>query len=341
MSMRTSRFYKVGELLKLEDVEKPQVGDNDVLLKVEAAGICHSDIHVIDGVIASTPPVTLGHEIAGQVDEVGNNIKNIKRGDKALVHFLSPCGICNCCLNGNGMICENLFTSPGYGFTADGGYAEYCKVNGERVVPLQDIPLDFAATLGCAGITAYHAINSTGKVDLADIVVIYGVGGVGMYALQIAKLSGAKVITIGRNPEKLKMAENMGADYIINTSRSNVRDEIKKITNGRGVDVMLDFVVNDDSIKNSVGSLGNGGKIVLVGVSNRPISLNPQIFVLKEFSLSGSLVGNKNELVKLVELAQRGMLKSIVTKKFTLDEINDALELLRKGEIIGRGYISA
>lgn len=337
---RAARFHKVGEPLKLEDVQKPQVGDNDVLLKVKAAGMCHSDIHVIDGVIASTPPVTLGHEIAGEVDEVGANVRNFKKGDKALVHFLSPCGVCNYCLQGNGMICENLFTRPGYGFSADGGYAEYCKVNSERLVPLQDIPLDFAATLGCAGITAYHAVNSIGKVGLADSVAIYGIGGVGMYALQIAKISGAKVIAIGRNQEKLKMAESLGADYTINASASKIKDEIRKATNGKGVDVMVDFVVSDESVKNSSSSLANGGKMVLVGVSNKPLSINPQIFVLKEFSLYGSLVGNKSELADLVELAKSGRLKSIVTKKFILEDINSALQSLRNGEIMGRGYIS-
>ena len=337
---RAARFHKVGEPLKLEDVQKPQVGDNDVLLKVKAAGMCHSDIHVIDGVIASAPPVTLGHEIAGEVDEVGANIRNFKKGDKALVHFLSPCGVCNYCLQGNGMICENLFTRPGYGFSADGGYAEYCIVDSERLVPLQDIPLDFAATLGCAGITAYHAVNSIGKVGLADSVAIYGVGGVGMYALQIAKISGAKVIAIGRNQEKLKMAESLGADYVINASTSKIKDEIRKATNGKGVDVMVDFVVSDESVKNSSSSLANGGKIVLVGVSNKPLSINPQIFVLKEFSLYGSLVGNKSELADLVELAKSGRLKSIVTKKFALEDINSALQSLRNGEIMGRGYIS-
>lgn len=338
---KAARFHKAGEPLKLEELPKPKVGANDVLLKVKAAGMCHSDIHVIDGIIMATPPVTLGHEIAGEVEEVGPNVNQFKKGDRTLVHFLSPCGSCKYCLQGRGMVCENLFTRPGYGFSADGGYAEYCKVDADRLVPIpNDLPLDFAATLGCAGITAYHAVNSVGKVALADSVAIYGVGGVGMYALQIAKLSGAKVIAIGRSQEKLKMAESLGADYLIDASRSKIKDEIKKATNGKGVDVMVDFVVNDESVKNSSSSLANGGRIILVGVSNKPLSINPQIFVLREFSLAGSLVGTKNELADLVELARTKRLQSIVTRKFTLDEINNALESLRRGEIAGRGYVS-
>ncbi|HLE34525.1 MAG TPA: zinc-binding dehydrogenase [Nitrososphaerales archaeon] len=338
---RAARFHKTGEPLKIEELPKPEVGANDVLLKVKAAGICHSDIHVLDGVVMVSPPVTLGHEIAGEVAELGANVNHFKKGDRALVHFLSPCGACNYCLEGRGMVCENLFTRPGYGFSADGGYAEYCKVDADRLVPVpEEVPLDFAATLGCAGITSYHAVNSVGKVSVTDNVAIYGVGGVGMYAVQIAKLCGANVIAIGRNQEKLKMAESLGADYVVDVSKSKLRDEIKKATNGKGVDVMIDFVVNDESVKNSSSSLANGGRIILVGVSNKPLTINPQVFVLREFSLAGSLVGTKNELAELVELARTKRLQSIVTKKFTLDQINDALGVLRKGEIAGRGYVS-
>ncbi len=338
---RAARFHKTGEPLKLEELPKPKVGTNDVLLKVKAAGMCHSDLHVIDGVVMTTTPVTLGHEIAGEVEEVGASVTHFKKGDRSLVHFLSPCGSCKYCLEGRGMVCENLFTRPGYGFSADGGYADYCKVDADRLVPLpHDVPLDFAATLGCAGITSYHAVKGVGKVSVTDNVAIYGVGGVGMYAVQIAKLCGANVIAIGRNQEKLKMAESLGADYVVDVSKTKIKDEIKKATNGKGVDVMIDFVVNDESVKNSSSGLANGGRIILVGVSNKPLSINPQVFVLREFSLAGSLVGTKNELSELVELARTKRLQSIVTKKFTLDQINDALGSLRRGEIAGRGYIS-
>ena len=338
---KAARFHKVGESLKLEELPKPKVGANDVLLKVRAAGMCHSDIHVIDGVIMAASPVTLGHEIAGEVEEVGASVNDFKKGDRAVVHFLSPCGSCSYCLEGRAMVCENLFTRPGYGFSADGGYAEYCKVDADRLVPVpQDVPLDFAATLGCAGITAYHAVNSVGKVALGDNVAIYGAGGVGMYALQVAKLSGANVIAIGRSQDKLKMAESLGADYIIDASKSKIKDEVKKVTNGKGIDVMIDFIVNDESVKNSSSSLANGGRIVLVGVSNKPLSINPQVFMLREFSLAGSLVGTKNELAELVELARTKRLQSIVTRKFALEQINEALQSLRNGEIAGRGYVS-
>ncbi len=334
--MKSARLYKLREELKIEDIDMPIINDeDDVIIKVKAAGMCYSDIHVIDGVIQTKLPLTLGHEIAGEVYDKGSNVK-FSKGDKVLVHFMNPCGKCKYCLKGKGMRCINQFTRPEYGFSADGGYAEYCKVNADRLVKINDLPIDFASTLGCAGITAYHAVKSIADIEIADSIAIYGTGGVGLYALQIAKNNGAKTIAISRSNEKLRLAEELGADHTINAN--NIKD-IKKITNNLGVDVVFDFVVNEESIANSQKILANGGKIVLVGVSNKPIVLNPQTFVLKELSLLGSLVGTKDELEELVWLASSNRIKSIVSKHFNLDDINHALRELREGKIIGRGCI--
>ncbi len=334
--MKAARLYKVRESLKVEDIQIPTINSNDdVIIKVKAAGMCYSDIHVIDNIIPVTLPLTLGHEIAGEIYDKGSDVK-FSKNEKVLVHFMNPCGKCKYCLKGKGMRCINQFSRPEYGFSADGGYAEYCKVNADRLIKIDNFPIDFAATLGCAGITAYHALKSISDIEVADTIAIYGTGGVGLYALQIAKSSGAKTIAISRSNEKLKMAEELGADHTINVS--NIRD-VRKVTNGLGVDIIFDFVVNEESITNSQKILANGGKIVLLGVSNKPITLNPQIFVLKELSLLGSLVGTKDELEELVWLASSKRIKSIVSKHYKLEETNQALQELRDGKIIGRGCI--
>jgi D-arabinose 1-dehydrogenase-like Zn-dependent alcohol dehydrogenase len=165
---------------------------------------------------------------------------------------------------------------------------------------------------------------------------VYGTGGVGLYTLQIAKAAGAKTIAIGRSESKLNLAEELGVDHIINAN--NVK-EVKKMTDGLGADIIFDFVVNEQSIANSQKIIANGGKIVLVGVANKPISINPQLFVLKELSIAGSLVGAKDELEELVWLASNNRIKSIVKKHYTLDEVNQGLRALREGKIIGRGCI--
>ncbi|MDW8000781.1 MAG: NAD(P)-dependent alcohol dehydrogenase, partial [Candidatus Nitrosocaldus sp.] len=338
--MRAARFHAVGRPLQIEDVGKPDLRANDVLIRVKAAGMCYSDIHVLDGVIAADPPVTLGHEIAGIVEEVGSGVTGFGKGDRVLVHFLSPCGKCKRCLQGNGMQCLRLFEREGYGFSDDGGYAEYCRVDAERLIKLpDDLGIEFAATLGCAGITAYHAVKSVARVKMGESVVIYGAGGVGLYALQAARLAGAYTIAVARSEARLRLAESLGADHVVNAKESNLRREVRRLTDGAGADVVFDFVMTDESIRNSMGMLASGGRLVLVGVSNKPITIDPQITVLKEFSLLGSLVGTKDELEELVGLAASKRIRSVANRAFTLDEVNEALTMLRRGEIVGRGYV--
>lgn len=335
--MKAARLHTLKEELRVEDINMPVIdNENEVIIRVRAAGMCYSDIHVIDGVVPTNLPLTLGHEIAGEVYESGST--NFNKGDKVLVHFMNPCSKCRYCLKGKGSRCINQFTRPEYGFSADGGYAEYCKIDVDRLVRIpDDLSMDFAATLGCAGITAYHAIKNIADIELADTIAVYGTGGVGLYTLQIAKASGAKTIAISRSESKLKLAEELGVDYTVNAS--NIKD-VKKITDGLGADIIFDFVVSEESIKNSQKTLANGGKIVLVGISNKPVSINPQLFVLKELSMLGSLVGTKDELEELVWLANTNRIKSIVSKHYSLDDINHGLKDLREGKIVGRGCIN-
>ena len=239
------------------------------------------------------------------------------------------------------MQCETLLARPFHGFDIDGGYAQYCKVATERLVPVsQEIPWSFAATLGCAGLTAYHSVKTVGKVRLGEEVGVYGAGGLGMYAIQFAKHSGAGVVAVGRNEEKLKMAERLGADSVVSASSADVKDQVRKATGGRGVDVMLDFVASDESLKNSTGSLAKGGRYVLVGATSKPLPVNALAFIFGEFSFWGSLAGTKQELAATIEMAKNHRLQSVATRSFPLDEVNTGIELLKNGEIVGRATVS-
>lgn len=335
---KAARFYKVGEPLRLEEIPIPKLRENEVLIKVRAASMCHSDVHATTGVLVATPPVTLGHEIAGDVEEVGANVTSVKRGMRVVVYFMSPCNDCDRCYEGMSNVCRNINSRPMYGFNADGGYAEYIKVDAYNVIPLPDeVPYDFGASLGCAGITALHAVKIS-KIKLGDIVAIYGMGGVGMYASQLAKLAGATtVIAIGRTEEKLQMAlKKFGADIAINLSNEKLRDALKKITGGKGVDVMFDFVVNSESVEGSTRAVSNGGKLALVGMGEQPVSINPKILSLKEISIIGSYVGSKEELQLLTELAEKGKIKGVVNARYALDQVNEVIAALKEGKITGR-----
>ncbi|MFZ0646614.1 MAG: alcohol dehydrogenase catalytic domain-containing protein [Nitrososphaeraceae archaeon] len=336
-----ARFYRVGDPVKVEDNPLPRIDPDEILLKIRAASVCHSDVHVVSGVIPVNGPVVLGHEIAGDIEQLGENVENIKKGDRAIVHFVTPCGDCNFCLTGNTNVCKNINSLPMYGFSADGGYAQYMKVNYKRLVRLpSDLPYEFGSTLCCAGVTAMHAVKSAGKINLGDIIAVYGTGGVGMYILQIAKLCGATTaIAVGRTEDKLQMAQqSFGADAAVNLTKEKLTDGIKRITGGKGVNAVFDFVVNNESIENSTKILANTGRLILVGIGREPVVMNPKRLTFKEASVVGSSVGSKVELQLLVDLASSGRLKGVANSKHRLNEVNEVLTALKEGKVLGRAY---
>ncbi|MGB8132942.1 MAG: alcohol dehydrogenase catalytic domain-containing protein [Nitrososphaeraceae archaeon] len=336
-----ARFYRVGDPVKVEDNPLPRIDPDEILLKIRAASVCHSDVHVVSGVIPVNGPVVLGHEIAGDIEQLGENVENIKKGDRAIVHFVTPCGDCMFCLTGNTNVCKNINSLPMYGFSADGGYAQYMKVNYKRLVRLpSELPYEFGSTLCCAGVTAMHAVKSAGKINLGDIIVVYGTGGVGMYILQIAKLCGATTaIAVGRTEDKLQMAQqSFGADAAVNLTKEKLTDGIKRITGGKGVSAVFDFVVNNESIENSTKILANTGRLILVGIGREPVLMNPKRMTFKEASVVGSSVGSKEELQLLVDLASSGRLKGVANSKHRLNEVNEVLTALKEGKVLGRAY---
>ncbi len=323
----------------IEDTPIPEPGPFDVVIGVTNAGICHSDIHAIEGTIQAKLPVTLGHEVAGKITKLGGQAKGFKEGDYVVVYFPNPCNECLRCLKGDTMNCININRRPIYGFGEDGGFSEYMLVDSRRLIhaPTEVSP-EFAASLGCAGLTAQHALESA-EVSPADTVVIYGAGGVGLYAIQLAKLRGATVIAVGRNSSRLELARSLGADITLSPSQDALSKEIRSQTEGRGADAVLDFVVNEESFQNSLRQLRNGGKYVIVGVSTSKLQLNAGVAVAKQTKITGSNSGTKSELSTLLELGRRGALRSVVTDTFQLTEVNDALDALRAGRIRGRATL--
>ena len=337
---KVARFYRVGELVKVEDNPLPRLDPDEILLKIRAASVCHSDVHVVSGTIPVNGPVVLGHEIAGDIDQLGEKAENMKKGDRAIVHFVTPCGDCNFCLTGNTNVCRNINSLPMYGFSTDGGYAQYMKVNYKRLVKLpSELPYEFGSTLCCAGVTALHAVKAAGKIKLGDIIAVYGTGGVGMYILQIAKLCGATTIAVGRSEDKLQMAQqSFGADAAVNLTKEKLTDGIKRITGGKGVNAVFDFVVNTESIENSTKVLANTGRLILVGIGSEPVVVNPKRLTFKEASVVGSSVGSKEELQLLVDLASSGRLKGVANARHRLNEVNEVLTALKEGKVLGRAY---
>jgi len=337
-----ARFHAPGSKLVVEEVAMPKVGENDVLIKVRAAGVCHTDIQLMENGLLLVPPVTMGHEIAGVVEATGPSVADKKKGDRVIVHSWTTCGKCYYCKHGREILCENNSTLPWYGFNVDGGYSDYVRVASRQVLPLSpEVPFDFAATMGCAGLTAYYGVNKAAKVRTGENVVIYGIGGLALYAIQFAKLAGADVTAIGRHEAKLSKAQELGADHVINATKENVAGAIKVATKGKGADAIIVFVPMMDNavFKNSIDGLAKGGRIILAALS-QPLNIDAAPFLFKEMSVSGFLGGSRKDLSDAVDIAGMHRIKSAVVETTSLEHVNEAFESMRSGSIAGRCVVT-
>ena len=225
--MKAARFYEVGKPLKVESVNVPEIGPRDALVRVKACGVCHTDLHFIDeGIIKPVKiPQTMGHEAGGEIVKLGEAVRDFRVGDRVLIHFYFSCGECYYCQQGSESLCvgENF---QQFGFTTDGGYAEFARAPARNLIKLPDeVPYE-AGVLVDAGSTAYHAVREVGRVRIGEDIVIIGAGGVGLSTLQMAKLAGGRVAAVDVLSHKLRVANELGASKVINSSEENVVDEI-------------------------------------------------------------------------------------------------------------------
>jgi len=335
--LKAARFYEVGRPLRVEEVDRPKISSREVLVKIRACGICHTDLHFIDEGLMKPGkmPQIMGHEAAGDVVEIGDDVRGIKVDDRVLIHFYFSCGECFYCLRGR----ESLCVSPDFnqfGFTTDGGYAEYAKAPARSIVKLPDgVPYE-AGILVDAGSTAYHAVRVVGGVRVGDTVAIVGSGGVGLCTLQMARLSGATIIAIDIHESKLRAARSLGADYTINSCEKDVPTEVRRLVGERGVDIVYEFVGRTKTMDDAMDMLAIGGKLVFIGYSEDDLALNPRRLVRAEFQVVGSRASSKYETTEVVRLVKDGKFKlePLISHRLPLDRINEGLDLVRKGEAI-------
>lgn len=331
--MRAVRMVAVGKPLEMFDLPVPEIGDRDVLVRVRAAGICHSDVHYRAGKSPVHPlPLTLGHEVAGLVEAVGDATRRVRPGDRVALNYMITCGDCYYCNSGNEQFC---ISGRMIGHYTDGGYADYIAVPERGVLILPDeIPFDQGATLMCASATSYHALRKS-RLIAGETIAIFGVGGLGMSAIQLGRAFGARdVYAVDINPAKLQMADRYGA-IPINSRDGDPVEQIRKITGGRGVDVALELIGLAETMKRALQSLAIQGRLVIVGIGDQPLPVNTyQELIGPEVEVIGSNDHLLQELPQLIELARRGVLdlSPIVSRTIPLeaDEINRTLDQLEK-----------
>ncbi|MGI8915044.1 MAG: zinc-binding dehydrogenase [Chloroflexota bacterium] len=336
--MRAARLYGPGMPLRLEEVPVPSPGIGEALLRVRAAGICHTELHMLDGVLnLGVVPLTPGHEVVGEVVEARGE-GGPAAGRRVLLYYYVPCGACPYCQAGNDNLCPNVARQ--FGFTADGGYAEYMVAPFRSLLPLPDaLGDDEAVGLACGGATALHTARAVAAVQPGETVVVYGVGGVGLYLVQICRLAGARVLAISRTPAKLALAGELGADICINAGSDDPLAAVYAHTGEAGADVVFDLVAGADTMAIAPRMLARRGRLVFAGYGGEPFSVSPLWLVLRELQVRGAVGNTLAELRETIDLAAAGQLRSVIGRSYPLEEINVALTALRAGTLIGRAIV--
>jgi len=329
------------EKLQLTEVAEPEpTGPYDVVVRIGGAGVCRTDLHILEGQWAEksgvTLPYTIGHENAGWVHAVGSAVTNVTEGDKVIVHPLITCGLCRACRSGDDVHCAQ---SQFPGIDTAGGYAEYLKTSARSVVRIDDSlePADVAA-LADAGLTAYHAAaKAARRLRPGDRCVVIGAGGLGHIGIQVLKaLTAAELVVVDRNPDAVDLAVTIGADHGVIADGTQI-DQVLDLTGGEGAETVIDFVGEGGATKDGLAMLRRAGDYHVVGYGEN-IDVPTIDVISTEINLIGNLVGSYTDLCELMVLAAQGRVK-LHTARYPLEEFQTALDDLDAGRIRGRAIL--
>ena len=339
--MKAVRLHAFHQNPQIDEVPEPKIsGPLDVIVKIGGAGVCRTDLHIMEGqwdAAMGTPlPYTLGHENAGWVHEIGSAVTNVAVGDTVILHPTPTCGLCHACRAGDDMHCIN---SSFPGLSTDGGMAEYLLTSARACVKLdpQTRPEDVAA-LADAGITAYHAVRKAIPLLYPGTTcVVIGAGGLGHIGVQsLAALTATRIIVVDRNPDALKLAEQLGAQHTVVADGGQV-DAVKDLTGGNGAEVVLDFVAEQGAEMDGWNMTAPGGSYFVIGYGGT-LEIPTLDIISTERNIVGNIVGTYNELAELMALAQAGKV-TLHTRTYPLDAAVEALSDLDAGRVRGRAIL--
>jgi propanol-preferring alcohol dehydrogenase len=336
--MKAAVLHEFKQPLVFEEVPRPQLEPRDVLIKVEACGVCHSDLHVADGDWSQLAaivkrPLILGHEIAGLVIEKGEEVHDLRIGDRVGIPWVHwTCGECEFCREGN----ENLCTKQKItGVTVDGGYAEFVKAPASHALKIPDsLSSVEAAPLFCAGVTVFRALKQA-KISPGQRLALFGVGGLGHLAVQIGRGLGADITAIDISEEKLALAKSLGASTVLNAASSNV---VKELRGKGGVHVALVASAARAAYDTAFACVRPTGTLLVVGLPAENICFPPILMAAAEIRIQASAVGTRQDVREVLALASGGKIRCLVGTR-PLSEANEALDQLRNGQISGRSVL--
>jgi len=333
--MKSAVLRQFGQPLTIEGKPIPAPGSGEVLVEVRASGLCVSDLHIQDGNIGTVRlPYTPGHEMAGIIAQVGEGITSVKIGDHVVSAIDITCGNCRYCLSGRSNLCRNLVR---VGFERDGAHQEYCVIPAANAFKVADwVPFDQMTSITDAVGCMYNAIKNRAKVRPGDRVLILGTGGLGMNAIQIAKIFGAEVYATSRQKEKLDISLSMGADAAINTKEQDLHEEIVRLTQGEMCDVVIDNIGIKSSINDALKLVCAGGRVIVSGYNDPSFEADYQDIMKFEKEILGMRGMTKLDLVEVIGLVETGKIVPFVYKAIPFERINEGLSMLRTGEAKGR-----
>lgn len=336
--MRAIRYQGPRQPFELADVPRPEPGPGEVRIRTTAAAMCHTELHFKSGLLdLGVAPMTLGHEVVGRVDAVGEGVSEERLGERVILYYYAGCARCRHCLVGNEQLCPDLRAE--LGFITDGGYAEYAVAPAPNAVPLPDEVGDVeAAPIGCGVTTAVHAAGLAG-IGLGEWVVVYGVGGVGFGLVQLVRARGARVIAVGRSAAKLAKATELGAEVALNAALEPVAEGVKDVTAGAGADVVFECVGTAETMAQASAALGRRGRLVFIGYSADSFTVHPIQLVVFEQRVLGSVGATRSDLREAIDLVARGVVRTVVDRTLALDDWERGLRALEDGELVGKAVL--
>jgi succinate semialdehyde reductase (NADPH) len=356
---------EIGGPMVLEEIPEPEPRHGEVLIKVAACGVCHTDLHVLKGEVGFPLPAVLGHEISGTVEAVAPDVTHVHPGDRVVSTFIMPCGHCQHCVRGRDDLCETFFALNRLkGVLYDGetrlhrksgdplamysmaGLAEHAVAPATAVFPLPEaLALHDACILGCAVPTAYGAVRHQAQLLPGESVAVVGVGGVGSNVIQVARVFGAaQVIAVDISDEKLEAARRLGATDVVNAAREDPVGAVRELTGGQGADVVFEALGRAETVLNAFQSVRDGGRLVVIGIApgQEAVPIEITRLVRRSITLKGSYGGRmRADVPELMHLVAGGQLSTsqLITRRYAFDEVNAAYDALRQGQITGRAIV--
>ena len=317
---------------EVKDVAAPSPAPGELLLRIAACGLCRTDLHYLHGLATfKAPPIVLGHEISGKVAGIGEGVEGWKEGEPVLLPPVIPCGHCEYCWKGRGTLCLNQNM---LGNHTDGGFAEFVAVSARATFRLPaSVPLEAGSIVSDAVSTPYHAIVNRAALKAGEWAVVFGCGGVGLSAVQVAKAVGARVVAVDLAPWKLEIASALGADVVVEGKDPKAAaKEIRRATGG-GADAAFDVIGNPEVLDLATQVVKWGGRVIVVGYSEKPATLNAGRIMFRELEVKGSLGCGLQDFPKVIDLVATGKVRldKMVTHRFALEELNKGFRMLDAG----------